>query len=342
LGDNLKTAAALPVAGLHVDLVRAPEQLDAVVSAVPDDRVLSLGVIDGRNIWRADLEKLLDRVEALSKTRPIEIAPSCSLLHVPIDLALETAVDAEVRGWLAFATQKLDELAVLGQALSQGRDCVTDAIGSSSRAAAARAASPKVNDPAVRQRIAAIDETMKRRKAGFAERKAIQQTDIRLPLFPTTTIGSFPQTSEVRKARSAHAKGTLSNADYEAFLRKETEAAIRWQEEIGLDVLVHGEFERNDMVQYFGEQLSGFAFTQHAWVQSYGSRRPSADHLRRYRAAEADDDWLVAICPVSDGPAGQGYADWTGDDPQLVLRARRYRPKRIMPADRAGDSRRGR
>jgi 5-methyltetrahydropteroyltriglutamate--homocysteine methyltransferase len=272
LGDNLKTAAALPVAGLHVDLVRAPEQLDAVVSAVPDDRVLSLGVIDGRNIWRADLEKLLDRVEALSKTRPIEIAPSCSLLHVPIDLALETAVDAEVRGWLAFATQKLDELAVLGQALSQGRDCVTDAIGSSSRAAAARAASPKVNDPAVRQRIAAIDETMKRRKAGFAERKAIQQTDIRLPLFPTTTIGSFPQTSEVRKARSAHAKGTLSNADYEAFLRKETEAAIRWQEEIGLDVLVHGEFERNDMVQYFGEQLSGFAFTQHAWVQSYGSR----------------------------------------------------------------------
>ncbi|MFT3998613.1 MAG: 5-methyltetrahydropteroyltriglutamate--homocysteine S-methyltransferase [Rhizobium sp.] len=275
LADNLAAVAALPVAGLHVDLLRAPEQIDDVLKAVRKDQVLSLGVIDGRNIWRADLASILNRLQPVVAARGgggVEVATSCSLLHVPIDLELETALDAELKSWLAFATQKLSELSILGRGLSEGKAAVAAEVDAASRAIAARASSPKVTDPLVRGRIAGIDAGMRQRKSAFAARRAAQAEAIRLPLFPTTTIGSFPQTPEVRKARSAHAKGTLSYVDYEAFLRKETEATIRWQEEIGLDVLVHGEFERNDMVQYFGEQLSGFAFTQHAWVQSYGSR----------------------------------------------------------------------
>ena len=273
--DNLETVAGLPVAGLHVDLARAPEQMERVAETLRADQVLSLGVIDGRNIWRADLAAILDRLEPVVAARgvdAVEVAASCSLKHVPIDLELETALDADLKSWLSFATQKLDELSTLGRGLAEGRDAVRDAVNAASRAVAARAASPKVTDPLVRGRIAGIDAGMKTRKSPFETRRRVQAEAIRLPLFPTTTIGSFPQTGDVRKARSAHARGDLSYQDYEAFLQKETEAAIRWQEEIGLDVLVHGEFERNDMVQYFGEQLSGFAFTQHAWVQSYGSR----------------------------------------------------------------------
>ncbi|WP_432349500.1 5-methyltetrahydropteroyltriglutamate--homocysteine S-methyltransferase (plasmid) [Shinella yambaruensis] len=275
LADNLDAAAALPVAGLHIDLARAPEQLDAVASAVRPGQVLSLGVVDGRNIWRADLAAILDRLAPLVEGRGgelVEVAASCSLLHVPIDLELETALDPDLKSWLSFATQKLGELSTLGKGLAQGRDAVRHAIDSASQAIAARASSPKVTDPLVQGRIAGIDAGMKARKHAFEARRQVQAETIKLPLFPTTTIGSFPQTGDVRKARSAHARGTLSYKDYEAFLQQETAAAIRWQEEIGLDVLVHGEFERNDMVQYFGEQLSGFAFTQHAWVQSYGSR----------------------------------------------------------------------
>ncbi len=269
IGDNLPTALALPVAGLHVDLVRAPQQIDALLTT-PTDLTLSLGVIDGRNIWKADLSAILKRIEPLIQyfgADRLQIAPSCSLLHVPIDLELETGLDGELKSWLAFATQKLYELAALGDA---GK--ASEVIAAASRAVASRAASPRVHDVDVRQRVGAIDEAMKTRGSAFAERTGLQERKLRLPLFPTTTIGSFPQTSDVRKSRSAFAKGTISTAEYDAFLREETEAAIRWQEEIGLDVLVHGEFERNDMVQYFGEQLSGFAFTQHAWVQSYGSR----------------------------------------------------------------------
>lgn len=275
LGRNLDTAMNLPVAGLHVDLVRAPEQLPDVVSKLRTDRVLSLGVIDGRNVWRADLVSIVDRIQPVAEQRgswQIEIAPSCSLLHVPIDLELETDLDPELKSWLAFATQKIDEIAVLGKALAYGKSTVLPQLKAASDAIAARRASPKVNDPAVRQRVSGIDEALTRRNSTFAERRRIQVGKLGLPAFPTTTIGSFPQTAEVRKARAAHNKGELSHGDYEAFIRKETEAAIRWQEEIDLDVLVHGEFERNDMVQYFGEKLSGFAFTKHAWVQSYGSR----------------------------------------------------------------------
>ena len=271
LDDNLSLAASLPVAGLHVDLVRAPDQLDSVLKAVPRSMLLSLGVIDGRNVWRADLEALLDRLEPLAATRDLILAPSCSLLHVPVDLASESKLDAEVAQWLAFAVQKIEELATLKRALNDGRDSVAEALAVSASAAASRASSPRIHDAAIARRIAGVTPAM-RRRTPYADRVATQAGALGLPPFPTTTIGSFPQTSEVRKARAAHNRGELDEAAYNAFLRAETERAIRWQEEIGLDMLVHGEFERNDMVQYFGEKLSGFAFTVNGWVQSYGSR----------------------------------------------------------------------
>ena len=273
LGDNLATALALPVAGLHVDLVRAPEQLDAVLAGAREDLVLSLGVIDGRNVWKSDLNALLERYEpVVRQRRDVESAPSCSLLHTPIDLALETRLPEPVGEWLAFAVQKLEELLVLRLGLSGGRYVIADELAANAEAIAGRRASSLTNDQAVRARLAAARPDGAQRAAPFAERIARQHAILDLPLLPTTTIGSFPQTAEVRKARAAHGKGELGDAAYAQFLREETERAVRWQEEIGLDVLVHGEFERNDMVQYFGEQLAGFAFTRSAWVQSYGSR----------------------------------------------------------------------
>jgi 5-methyltetrahydropteroyltriglutamate--homocysteine methyltransferase len=274
LGSNREVAFALPVAGLHLDLVRAPEQLDDV-ARLPGDRVISLGVIDGRNIWRADLTKILDRigpvVAKLGKQR-VQIAPSCSLLHVPIDLSLENKLEPEVKRWLAFSIQKIEELAALATALDDGRERAEQALEASDAAAAARKTSPRIHDPRVAKRLAAIDAAMRRRASPFKQRAAMQHQRFKLPSFPTTTIGSFPQTPEIRKARAAHSKGELSDTGYRTFLQNQTKRAVRWQETVGLDVLVHGEFERNDMVQYFGEQLSGFVFTENAWVQSYGSR----------------------------------------------------------------------
>jgi 5-methyltetrahydropteroyltriglutamate--homocysteine methyltransferase len=272
LGDNLATALGLPVAGLHIDLVRAPEQFDAVLAGAPAELVLSLGVIDGRNIWRADLGSILDRVEGIVGKRIVQIAPSCSLLHTPVDLALETKLDPQVKNWLAFATQKLAELATITAALRDGRYSVSNNLTANALAVGDRANSPLTRDPAVRERLANVDTVMMQRASPFADRIRAQQAHLALPLLPTTTIGSFPQTPEVRKARAAHDKGVLDKAGYQAFLQDETARTVRWQEEIGLDVLVHGEFERNDMVQYFGEQLAGFAFSRAGWVQSYGSR----------------------------------------------------------------------
>ena len=296
--QNPETALALPVAGLHIDLIRAPQQLEAILAKAPENLILSLGVIDGRNIWRADLAAVIDRLEpviaAYGKDR-FQIAPSCSLLHVPIDLEGEAernpkrefgaaksghrfsarqneGLDGDVKSWLAFSVQKMSELTVIARALRDGRDGVRGELNAASSAAAARRHSPKVVNYAVRERLSAITEADACRKSPFAARAGVQRATFGLPAFPTTTIGSFPQTPEVRKARADHARGLIDKAQYDRFLREETERAIRWQEEIGLDVLVHGEFERNDMVQYFGEQLSGFAFTKHGWVQSYGSR----------------------------------------------------------------------
>ena len=274
LGNNRETALALPVAGLHLDLVRAPEQLDGLAD-FPGDRVLSLGVIDGRNIWRADLSRILDRLEPIVAklgSDRVQIAPSCSLLHVPIDLALETALDPEIKSWLAFSVQKLEELTTLATALAGSRRDAEASLNASDNAAASRKASPRIHNAKVAERVAGIDEAMRHRSGVFGERANVQRERFNLPAFPTTTIGSFPQTAEVRNARAAHARGALTNEAYKLFLQNQTARTVRWQENIGLDVLVHGEFERNDMVQYFGEQLSGFAFTTHGWVQSYGSR----------------------------------------------------------------------
>ncbi|WP_213288718.1 5-methyltetrahydropteroyltriglutamate--homocysteine S-methyltransferase [Bradyrhizobium sp. sGM-13] len=274
LGANRDTALSLPVAGLHLDLVRAPEQIDEL-AGFPDNRVLSLGIIDGRNIWRADLSRLLDRLEpAIAKfgKHRVQIAPSCSLLHVPIDLALETGLDPEIKSWLAFSIQKLEELATLGTALADSRRAVEANLKASDQAATSRKASPRIHDAKVAARVAGINEPMRFRSNIFAKRATVQRERFNLPAFPTTTIGSFPQTADVRNARSAHAKGALTDEAYKLYLQNQTARTVRWQENIGLDVLVHGEFERNDMVQYFGEQLAGFVFTTHGWVQSYGSR----------------------------------------------------------------------
>jgi len=305
LGDNLDTALGLPVAGLHVDLVRAPGQLDAVLAGARADQLLSLGVIDGRNVWKSDLTAILDRLEPIAAARRrLLVAPSCSLLHTPIDLDLETKLDPQVKPWLAFAVQKVEELTVVAKALNEGRGAVAYPLAANREAIAARRASSLTNDPAVRARLAGVDGDWGRRSAPFAERIARQQAILNLPSLPTTTIGSFPQTAEVRRARSAFGKGELDAARYDRFLREETERAVRWQEEIGIDVLVHGEFERNDMVQYFGEQLSGFAFTRAGWVQSYGSRcvRPPIIHGDVARPRSMTVDWWRYAQGLTDRP----------------------------------------
>jgi 5-methyltetrahydropteroyltriglutamate--homocysteine methyltransferase len=273
LADNLQTALSLPVHGLHIDLIRAPEQLDAVIAGARPDLVLSLGVIDGRNVWKADLNAILDRVEpVLTAGRKVILAPSCSLLHTPIDLNREAALDPEVKDWLAFAVQKIGELATVAKALNEGRERVRATLEAASASVASRRVSPKINNAAVKTRAASLDPALARRVSPFEARRPVQREKLHLPPYPTTTIGSFPQTPEIRKVRADHGKGVIDDAAYGTFLREETARTVRWQEEVGLDVLVHGEFERNDMVQYFGEQLSGFVFTNYAWVQSYGSR----------------------------------------------------------------------
>jgi 5-methyltetrahydropteroyltriglutamate--homocysteine methyltransferase len=275
LAANLPTALRLPVAALHVDLVRAPEQLGKILRIIPPGLQLSLGVIDGRNIWKTDLERALNVVEqatAAIGSHRVLIAPSCSLLHTPADLDVEKHMDDELRGWLAFAKQKLEEVVVLERAIQEGRDAILDVLEHNRQAMEARKRSSRIHDPAVKARTISIGDRMTRRRSTYPQRKKLQEHSLKLPLFPTTTIGSFPQTKEVRTVRAEYKAGKRDDCSYESFLRTETEKAVRFQEETGLDVLVHGEFERNDMVEYFGEQLAGFAVTENGWVQSYGSR----------------------------------------------------------------------
>ena len=275
LRDNLSLAAALPVAGLHLDLVRAPGQLEDALAALPRDRWLSLGLVDGRNVWRTDLRAALARLraaEAAGFGRRLMVAPSCSLLHVPHSLAMETALDPALKRRLAFANEKLKEVAALARALDEGEAAVASAFEESDRALAEARADSRLNDPAVAARLAAITPEMERRRSPYAERAALQAARLGLPRLPVTSIGSFPQTAEVRSLRARLARGEIDQATHDAELERLTAEAVRWQEEIGVDVPVHGEFERNDMVKYFGEQLAGFAFTKHGWVQSYGSR----------------------------------------------------------------------
>jgi len=269
--DNTQLAVNLPIAALHVDLVRAPEQLDEILSLIPADLKLSLGVVDGRNVWKNNYEQSLAHIhKAVEKlgTERIIVAPSCSLLHSPIDLDGETAIDPEIKNWMAFAKQKLNEVAELKQ-IAEGNTALLEA---NKTAIESRRTSQKVHKQEIKARVAAITEADATRKSTFPVRQKIQRERFALPAFPTTTIGSFPQTDDIRQLRAKFKKGELTAAQYEEAIEKATLDVIRWQEEIGLDVLVHGEFERNDMVEYFGEQLDGFLFTKNGWVQSYGSR----------------------------------------------------------------------
>jgi len=276
LGANRALAFGLPVNTVHVDLVRAPEQLEACIDAArSNDRRLSMGVIDGRNIWRNDLSRSLDAVEravAILGQERVSVGASCSLLHVPFDVHEERAMDGEVRGWLAFAQQKLAEISAVCRGAAQGRGAILDVLRISDSTQAARRSSREIHNPAVKRRTGGVTPGMLSRRGDFAARRAAQAEEFKLPLFPTTTIGSFPQTSEIRAARSAHKAGRLDSTSYEQAMRREIESVVRFQERIDLDVLVHGEAERNDMVEYFGEQLDGFVFSENGWVQSYGSR----------------------------------------------------------------------
>ncbi|MES2037652.1 MAG: 5-methyltetrahydropteroyltriglutamate--homocysteine S-methyltransferase [Pseudomonadota bacterium] len=274
LQDNLALTCLLPVQGLHLDAINARAEVSAVVEQLPQDRVLSLGVINGRNIWKTDLNAVLEWLTPVAKSlgERLWIAPSCSLLHVPVDLDSEQKLDADIRSWLAFAIQKLDELKILATALNQGNAAVKNELEANQAAITARRTSPRVNNAAVKAAVAAITTSMGQRQSAYAQRASKQATLLKLPAYPTTTIGSFPQTAEIRHARSEFKAGRLDEAGYKVAMQAEIARSVREQEALGLDVLVHGEAERNDMVEYFGEQLDGYAFSQFGWVQSYGSR----------------------------------------------------------------------
>ncbi len=279
-GDNLETAIALPVHTLHLDLVKCPSQLDEVLNSnLSATTNLSLGVVDGRNIWKNDYQTSLNlinkAVEKLGAER-LMISPSCSLIHSPCDLDLETneqVLTPEIKQWLAFAKQKIDEVVTLKKLATPAEsELVAHQFKANQLSVENRRNSKLIHNEKVKQRVNAITEADAKRDSVFAVRKEKQQKALNLPLFPTTTIGSFPQTTEVRSWRAKFKKGELTAEQYQELLEQETKRAVRWQEETGIDVLVHGEFERNDMVEYFGEQLEGFVFTKNGWVQSYGSR----------------------------------------------------------------------
>ncbi|KJS73964.1 MAG: 5-methyltetrahydropteroyltriglutamate--homocysteine methyltransferase [Pseudomonas sp. BICA1-14] len=297
LEDNLSLAAALPVDGLHIDLVRAPEQYPLILDWLPTYKVLSLGLVNGRNVWRCDLEKALEvaRHAAERLGDRLWLAPSCSLLHSPVDLEREDRLDHELKGWLAFAVQKCAEVATLARAIDEptNEDVVVE-LARSRAVQAARQHSPRIHKPQVQARLSAIQPQDGQRTSVFAARIEQQRARLDLPAFPTTTIGSFPQTPAIRLARQAYKQGRLSLGDYTEAMQAEIRHAVAVQEQIGLDVLVHGEAERNDMVEYFAEQLDGYAFTRFGWVQSYGSRcvKPAVIYGDLSRPQPMTVDWI--------------------------------------------------
>ncbi|MES2997339.1 MAG: 5-methyltetrahydropteroyltriglutamate--homocysteine S-methyltransferase [Verrucomicrobiota bacterium] len=273
LRENLPLFTGLPVAGLHYDAVRGAAETGRLLAAFPSDKILSLGVVDGRNIWKNDFEKslaLLEKAKSAVGEERLWVAPSCSLLHVPVTLENERKLDSEIKDWLAFADEKLAEVDTLRRLVSGTANA--DSLEFNRASHARRRASARIHDRAVQGRLAAVKPADSARNSPFSDRQKAQRAKLNLPLFPTTTIGSFPQTAEVRAARAKWKKGVLTDSEYDAFLKTETRKCIAWQDEIGIDMPVHGEFERNDMVEYFGEQLAGFTFTANGWVQSYGSR----------------------------------------------------------------------
>ncbi|HYE76730.1 MAG TPA: 5-methyltetrahydropteroyltriglutamate--homocysteine S-methyltransferase, partial [bacterium] len=307
LEDNLDLALALPIDSLHLDLVRGPGQLERALHKVHASMGLSLGLVDGRNVWRTDLDAALAKaqhaVEVLGTDR-VQIAPSCSLLTSPVDLDLEPHLDPELRSWLAFAKQKLHEVAIITKAINEGPESVAKELEESRKAVATRRTSPRIHRPEVEAREAAITDADLQRTSPYPTRATIQRNRLNLPAFPTTTIGSFPQTHEIRAHRANFKAGKLDQGSYESFLKGEIEQCIRFQEEIGLDVLVHGEAERTDMVEYFGEQLEGVAITHNGWVQSYGSRcvRPPIIYGDVVRPAAMTVRWSQFAQSLTDKP----------------------------------------
>ncbi|UVE18811.1 5-methyltetrahydropteroyltriglutamate--homocysteine S-methyltransferase [Pseudomonas sp. LS44] len=298
LEDNLGLAVGLPVDGLHVDLVRAPEQLPLLLDRLPTYKVLSLGVVNGRNVWRCDLDQALEQLREAEQRfgANLWVAPSCSLLHSPVDLAREDQLDAELHSWLAFAVQKCGEVAVLSATLNDPHSAAVQAALAASRTVqAGRAASPRIHKPAVRARLAAVKAQDSQRLSPFAQRIEQQRARLQLPAFPTTTIGSFPQTAAIRLARQSFKQGKLSAAEYTEAMHAEIRHAVDVQERLGLDVLVHGEAERNDMVEYFAEQLDGYLFTRFGWVQSYGSRcvKPAVIYGDLSRPKAMTVEWIA-------------------------------------------------
>lgn len=274
LGDNLSIVNQLPIKGLHIDLCSNPEQLAHVLQNAAPDKILSLGVVNGRNIWHANLEKTLATVE-IAKAQLGEnlwIGSSCSLLHTPVDLEHETLLDEELKSWLAFAKQKITEIALLAKINTQGKQAFSKQLHENKLAVESRAHSPKVHNALVQDRTQLVDESYAERASNYDTRIAAQRSASQLPLFPTTSIGSFPQTKEIRSIRREYKAGKLDEQAYVEKMRQEIALVISQQEALDIDVLVHGEAERNDMVEYFGELLNGFAFTSNGWVQSYGSR----------------------------------------------------------------------
>lgn len=311
LQDNEEIAVNLPVHALHLDLVRGENQLDTILPKVPASLTLSLGVVEGRNIWKNDYEKSLGKikqaVEALGAER-VWVAPSSSLLHVPFDLDNEDneeSLPAEVKNWLAFAKQKLAEVKDLSVLANGEVDVKTAARFDANKAAAeSRRTSPLIHRPEVKERTANITDDDATRTSPFSVRKAAQQAKFNLPGFATTTIGSFPQTKDVRKWRADLKKGVITQEQYDKEIAEETERTIRLQEDLDIDVLVHGEFERNDMVEYFGEQLAGYAFTKNGWVQSYGSRcvKPPIIYGDVYRPEDMTVRWSAYAQSLTNRP----------------------------------------
>ncbi|PUA19934.1 5-methyltetrahydropteroyltriglutamate--homocysteine S-methyltransferase [Glaciimonas sp. PCH181] len=301
----------LPVMGVHLDLVRGDAQLDAFIADWPQDKVLSVGVVDGRNLWRSDLDTILTKLKPLQARLGdrLWVGSSCSLLHVPVDLKNEDKLDQELKSWLSFATQKLSEIVALKAALNSDATAVfaqeIEAHFVASRAAlASRRSSTRIHNPLVQKRLAAVTEAHAERTSGFTTRISKQQKKLNLPLFPTTTIGSFPQTAEIRQSRAAYKRGEIGHLDYLDQMRSEIRLVVQKQEELGLDVLVHGEPERNDMVEYFGEQLWGYAFTANGWVQSYGSRcvKPPVIYGDVYRPEAMTVGWSQFAQTLTDKP----------------------------------------
>lgn len=297
LDDNLGLAAALPVDGLHIDLVRAPDQYPVILDRLPAYKILSLGLVNGRNVWRCDLDKALSVLNHAAERlgERLWVAPSCSLLHAPVDLGREDLLDAELKSWLAFAVQKCSEVAVLARAVDQPDDTeVQAALQHSREVQKHRAGSPRIHKSEVSERLAATEPRHSQRQSSFASRIEKQRARLNLPAFPTTTIGSFPQTSSIRLARQAFKQGKLALSDYTEAMQAEIRNAVSVQEQLGLDVLVHGEAERNDMVEYFAEQLDGYVFTRFGWVQSYGSRcvKPAVIYGDISRPSPMTVDWI--------------------------------------------------